>query len=90
MAAAGLKLNFTPVPDMASGDWDDEGLMELVFGNHWDFHNDPVLIHPPACSRHGLPDFECDAGDLAAFIRNFSREMLFDGDEIFWRRLRER
>ncbi|RYD33321.1 MAG: hypothetical protein EOP86_13670 [Verrucomicrobiaceae bacterium] len=83
LAAAGLKLDYTLVPDIDSGDWDDETLMELVFRDHWHFHKGRMLIHPPACSRHGLPDFECDAGALASFVRDFSLEMLFDGDVIF-------
>lgn len=83
LTAAGLGFHTTLVPEMESRDWDDEGLMALVFRDHWNFHQGPMLIHPAACSRYGLPDFECDAGDLSAFIRHFSLEMLFDGDVIF-------
>jgi hypothetical protein len=83
LSSVGIQLKLTSIADLFESDPDDDALAAVVFDHYWHFHEGQIVIHSPACSRYGLPDFECAAEELQDFIHGYNREMLFDGDVLF-------
>jgi len=83
LSSAKIQVKMTSIAALFGSDPDDDALACVVFDGHWQFHEGCIVVHSPACSRYGLPDFECVAEELPNFIHDYNREMLFDGDVLF-------